>query len=108
MIAVERWIIALAYYHRYGWIFTMIALTLIWPKQFAYIVGCGGIIFSVWSFVGYKCKWRHIYCSHQNASHEKMTPNSIQWSRVKTSDAYGIPIIFFVLGVALIICTILY
>ena len=92
----EKRIIALAYLHRYGWIAIAFLLTLIHPKFL--FISC--IAFSIWSFVGYKCKWKHIFCSYQNAYHIKMTPDSINWNWIEKSDAYLIPIIFFIIGIA--------
>ena len=93
--AKEKRIIALAYFHRYGWIVTAYLLTFISLK----LLFAAFIVFSIWSFVGYKCKWKHIFCSYQNVYHLKMTPNSINWCWLKKSDAYLIPIIFFILGI---------
>ena len=97
--AKEKRIIALAYFHRYGWIAIMLACIAIWNEQIFYILGAGCIGFSIWSLIGYKCKWRHIYCSYQNAYYEKMTPHSIRWHKIKKSDALGVPLIFLVFGI---------
>ena len=90
----------MAYLHRYGWIVMMLICSAIWAEQIFYILGTGFIGFSIWSFIGYQHKWKHIYCSYQNAYHEKMTPHSIQWNKIKKSDALGVPLIFFILGIA--------
>ena len=92
-------IIILAYLHRYGWIVIMLACIAIWIEQIFYILGAGCIGFSIWSLIGYKCKWKHIYCSYQNAYREKMTPHSIRWHKIKKSDALGVPLIFLVFGI---------
>ena len=102
----EKRIIALAYFHRYGWIAAMMACIAIWPKQMLLIFSVTCLSFSVWSFIGYKKKWKHIYCSFQNAYRQKMTPNSIQWNKIKKSDAYGVPLVFFIIGLALLVATI--
>ena len=101
-------IIALAYFHRYGWIAAMMICVAVWLEQMIFILSVGSIAFSVWSFVGYKNKWKHIYCSFQNAYHQKMTPNNIQWHKIKKSDAYGVPLIFLIIGLALLVMMILY
>ena len=90
-------IMALAYFHRYGWIAAMMICVAVWLEQMICILSVGSIAFSVWSFVGYKNKWKHIYCSFQNAYHQKMTPNNIQWHKIKKSDAYGVPLIFLII-----------
>lgn len=68
-----------------------------------YVAGSIVIVFSIWSLLGYLLKWKHIFCSFQNAYHMPMTPNKINWSIIRKSDAYGIPAIFFILGLGLII-----
>ncbi len=105
MNSTAKKIIALAYLHRYGWIVTLMVCIAIWTEQIFFILGTGFIIFSIWSLIGYASKWRHIYCSFQNAYHKKMTPNSIQWHKIKKSDALGVPLFFFALGTALLILT---
>lgn len=106
--AKRKRIITLAYFHRYGWIAAMMICVAVWFEQMICILSVGSIAFSVWSFVGYKNKWKHIYCSFQNAYHQKMTPNNIQWHKIKKSDAYGVPLIFLIIGLALLVMVILY
>ena len=100
-------IIALAYLHRYGWIVAMMVCVAVWSEQKIWILSGGCIAFSVWSFIGYKNRWKHIYCSFQDAYHQEMTPSNIQWHKIKKSDAYGVPLIFLALGVALLIVRLL-
>ena len=100
-------IIALAYFHRYGWIATMLVCVAIWHEHMMCIFSFSCLLFSVWSFVGYKNKWKHIYCSYQNAYHQTMTPYNIQWSKMEKSDVYGVPLIFLILGLAFLVLMIL-
>lgn len=96
-------VIALALFHRYGWIAAMGCCVLAWREYAVQIIGIFCLLFAVWFVAGYKLQWKHIYCSYQNASHQKMTPNSIRWHTMKTSDAYGVPLVFLVLGLACLI-----
>jgi hypothetical protein len=75
----------------------MFALVLILRETF-FVFAVSAIAYAVWSFVGYKCRWRHIFCSFQNAAHRKMTPERIDWDSVGKYDAYGLPVLFGVLG----------
>lgn len=93
-----RIIIALAYFHRYGSFAIVLLCSAIRPELFLWFLSVDCIIFSIWTFVGYKLKWRHIYCSYQNAYRKKMTPHSVDWDLMKKRDAYGVPILFFVFG----------
>lgn len=92
-------IIALAYFHRYGWLAVMFALVLI-LRETLYVFAASTIVYAVWTFVGYKCGWRHIFCSYQNAYHTKMTPERVDWDWIEKNDAYGVPLIFLILGLA--------
>lgn len=105
---MQRRIIILAYFHRYGWLIVMMGGIALWPVYMLYIISISMFAFSIWSFVGYKCKWRHIYCSYQNAYRKEMTPHSIRWHQIKKSDAYGIPLMFFIMGFAMLCIAILY
>lgn len=98
-------IIFLAYMHRYG-CFAALALAL-WLTSSKLVFGAGVVLYALWTLCGYRLKWKHIYCSYQNASHHKMTPNRMNWKEIKKSDAYGIPIFFFVGGTALILVDLL-
>lgn len=104
----QRRVIALAYFHRYGWLVAMMGCIALWPLYMLYIMGVSMIVFSIWSLVGYRRKWRHIYCSYQNAYHKEMTPHSVRWHQIKKSDAYGIPLIFLIMGFATLCIAILY
>ena len=68
----EKRIIALAYFHRYGWIAAMMACIAIWPKQMLLIFSVTCLSFSVWSFIGYKKKWRRPLKGCLHFSYAKM------------------------------------
>lgn len=99
--ATHNRIIALAYMHRYGWIFAMVGCLCAFPQQGIYALVGFPIGFSLWTVVGYHLKWKHIYCSWQNSSHMEMTPYSIFWNQIEKSYVYGIPLIFA--GMALLL-----
>lgn len=92
-------VIALAYFHRYGWIALTTVCILHWPERFCEILGGFFVIHGIWSLAGYRRKWKHVYCSNQNASRQKMTPNSVRWDTMKKSDAYGLPALCLIFGI---------
>lgn len=63
-------------------------------------LGVGCILMGLYELLGYLLKWKHVYCAYQNAYHQDMTPDMVNWRKVRKSDAYGVPIIFIVLGIA--------
>ena len=92
---------AFAYFHRYGWIVVM--LICVGITRSLYTVGLFVIVYSIWTLLGYLLKWKHIFCSFQDAYRKPMTPNKINWNKVKKKDVYGIFAIFFILGIGIII-----
>ena len=100
-------IIVLAYLHRYGWIVIMLGLAYLFHEARYYILMVSSILYSIWTFLGYRLKWKHIFCSYQNAYRVKMTPNAINWNWVDKKDAYGVPLFFLLAGVAGLILAIL-
>ena len=103
----EMRIIILAYLHRYVYPILVFLLPMLFRKllgEAAFLaIGIGVVLFALYTFVGYRCRWKHIYCSYQNAYRQKMTPYRIRWYTIKKSDAYGVPLVFGILGVAMII-----
>ena len=103
-------IIVLAYTHRYLYpIFALaLPLTLIlmgWIKELGFLlIGINLLLLAIYDIIGYLCKWKHLYCSFQNAHRQKMTPDHINWNNVKKTDAYIIPIIWGILGILMIVC----
>ena len=103
-------VMALAYMHRYlfpialGLLPVLIA-TIIGKDSLFILYGCAFLAYGLYDIIGYKCKWRHIYCSYQNANRRKMTPNHIHWDEVKKSDIYAMAAVMGVLGVACIVAS---
>ena len=71
----------LALWVRYGWPIAMLALTCVLESPL--FLGINLCAFALYLFIGYKLKWKHIYCSYQDAYHQKMTPNRMKWSMIR-------------------------
>lgn len=93
---------ALAYFHRYCGI-AIVLLCGVGSTSSLYAVGLIVILFSLWTLLGYWLKWKHIFCSFQDAQRMKMTPNHIRWDQIRKGDVYAVSATCFVLGLALII-----
>ena len=84
------------------WVDALTLIIMYFTDSFSPLsVSC--IVYSVWTFLGYIFRWKHIYCSYQNAYHNTMTPNTVDWDNVKKTDAYGIPIVFMLFGIGLLL-----
>ena len=101
-------VLLLAYMHRYlfpiavGILPLLIARTIGMDYLFV-LWGCAFILYASYDIIVYKCRWRHIYCSYQNASRRKMTPDHVHWDEIKKSDIYGMSAIWGCFGVISII-----
>lgn len=101
--------IALGYFTRwYLVVFSILSASLLRNNAAFLTIGIIFIVCGVHLFVGYKLKWKHILCAYQNWYHEKMNPDLNNWSSLKKSDVYGVPILFIVLGVLGIIAVLLF
>ena len=101
----EKRIKALAYLHCASPILGCLISVLL-PSVTFYSFGMTFLISSIWTFIGYKRRWKHIFCSFQIMSRDpyaKMTPNSIRWGWLEKRDVYGVVILEAVCGLAMII-----
>ena len=104
----ESGIIALAYLHRYGWIAIVIVCAAVFSEALLLVFGIGSISFAIWTFVGYKCRWKHIFCSYQDLCKRKMTPDNIRWGWIEKFEAYYIPFVFLLMGVSACVAFLLF
>ncbi len=106
----EKGIIALARLHLWGWMVIMFGLLMLFPEAALWFLFAGFLISSIWTFVGYNRRWKHIFCSWQVATRHSivsMTPNNIRWGWINKGDVYAISIIEFVMSLACLFCAIL-
>lgn len=98
-------IIFLAYVHRYLFPVLIVLPPLAFGRQYTLLaMGIGCILFAAYTLIGYLLHWKHLFCSYQNACHKQMTPDRINWNQTKKADAYGMPVIFGVMGLAMLLC----
>ena len=74
----------------------LLAWLLKWDVLIPLGIGC--YVFGAYQLIGYKNRWDHIYCSIQLFKKQRMTPENIQWDRVRAFDATALPIAFVILG----------
>ena len=89
----------LAYIHRYA--FMAVLLNYFFSSK--YLFGIVLITYGLWTILGYNLKWTHIFCSFQNEYNKKMTPNNVNWNKVKKIDVYFISVFFILSGLCIIV-----
>ena len=62
------------------------------------------LLMAAYNMIGYLFRWKHIYCMHQLSNRRRMTPENIQWEEMTFADAYGIPLVFTIVGLIGIVC----
>lgn len=99
----RKTIIRLAYANRYAFpllaVFIPILVSRISGINFNILLGFSMILFGGYELIGYRLKFRHIFCSYQDAYHLKMTPEEIDWEKLRKTDVYGVPLIFIAFGI---------
>ena len=80
----------------WGWVFRS-------TRAVTVSMGVGFICFGIYEIIGYRLKFRHIFCANQNMHHRKMTPEHCEWESIPKSECYGLPAIEIIIGVAIIV-----
>ena len=91
----KKIIIFLTYCNRYVFWVASIAIPIIIANDKHTIMlfwGFSILILSLYNIIGTLLKWKHIYCTLQNISHQEMTPDKTEWDKFSFSDKYVIHI----------------
>jgi hypothetical protein len=102
-LGVKAW----AYFVRYGMDllplpFLILAKAGQIPERAGLLIAAGLCLFTaLYYFVGYQCRWRHMYCVWQSIAHRRMTPDKVNWSKVDKKQATGLPLCMAVIAVLL-------
>ena len=83
-------------------------VALFWRGKTLLIMGTGFVIFALYSFLGYKLRWKHVYLAMQEMQKQKMTPKRIDWNTIKPGIALKFPILFGILGAVMVIYQLFY
>ena len=94
--------------YRYFFLPVLVLAALFWRGQTLMVMGCGFIAFALYTFLGYKCQWKHIYLAFQEMQRSKMTPNRIQWNTIKTGTVLKFPILFGITGIVMVVYQLFY
>ena len=94
------YIIILAYANRYLYPLSILCVMAIGEATSNFVpTGISILVFAAYQLIGYLCRWKHIFCSFQNAYHQPMTPYRIDWDIISKADAYCIPCFFAIFGI---------
>ena len=94
--------------YRYFFLPVLVIVALFWRGQTLLVMGTGFIVFALYTFIGYKCQWKHIYLAFQEMQRSKMTPNHIQWNTIKTGTVMKFPILFGITGIIMVVYQLFY
>ena len=97
---MNKLVMALAYVHRYGLIAALIIVRRVNNLK---LLGIILLVYAGWTLTGYLLKWEHIYCSWQNAYHEKMTPGNTNWRHIDKKDVWCVSFLFGIAGVVILV-----
>ncbi len=94
----EKIIILLAYFIRYGYWITMIILEFLLKSP--YVIFVMSALYGIHHLIGLRLHFRHLYCSMQDAYHEKMSLyNSGKYTGKMKKEIIFIGCFFLIIGV---------
>lgn len=94
--------------YRYFFLPVLVLVSLFWRGKTLLCMGTGFIAFALYSLIGYKCRWKHIYLDFQEMQKQRMTPNKIQWNTIQPGKALKFPVLFGILGAVMVIYQLFY
>ena len=94
--------------YRYFFLPVLVLAALFWRGQTLLVMGTGFIAFALYTFIGYKCQWKHLYLAFQEMQRSKMTPNHIQWNTIESSKALKFPVLFGITGIVMVVYQLFY
>ena len=94
-------------YH-YFFLPILVLVSLFWRGQTLLCMGTGFLVFALYTLIGYKCQWKHIYLAFQEMQKQKMTPNKIQWNTIEPVRVLKFPVLFGILGAVMVIYQLFY
>lgn len=94
--------------YRYFFLPVLVIASLIWRSNTLLCMGIGFVAFALYTLIGYKCQWKHIYLAFQEMQKQKMTPNKIQWNTIEPSKVLKFPVCFGILGVVMVVYQLFY
>ena len=97
-----------ANFYRYFFLPVLVIAALFWRGQTLLVMCSGFVAFALYTFLGYKCQWKHIYLAFQEMQKQKMTPNHIQWNTIKTGTVLKFPNLFGITGIVMVVYQLFY
>lgn len=94
--------------YRYFFLPILVIVSLFLRGNTLLCMGIGFLAFALYSIIGYKCRWDHIYLAFQEMQKQRMTPNNIRWDTVRPFDALTFPVCFGILGLIMVIYQVFY
>lgn len=66
-------------------------------------LGLGMTCLGIYEIIGYRLRFRHIYCANQNLHRRKMTPDDCDWAAFPKSEGYGLPALEIFFGTVILV-----
>lgn len=96
-------VVVLAYAHAYLYLALIVCVPLLIGGENRFLgMGFGFLLYAAYTLIGYKLRWKHIYCSFSIPRRApkgwKMKTNNYNWKSLSKIDIFGLPIVIALFG----------
>lgn len=67
------------------------------------IVGICFLLYAGYLLLGYFRKWTHIFCYYQSLDRQPLTPDKVDWSKLRAGDVFIMPALHALVGVGVLL-----
>ena len=96
-------VVTLAYWHHHFYLIFLVGISLLVGGDGCILsLGVGFLFYAAYTLVGYKLRWKHIYCSFSiphRTKGWKMKTNNYNWKSISKAEVYVASIIWGLLGI---------
>ena len=67
------------------------------------IIGVLFLLYAGFLLLGYFKKWTHIFCYYQSLDRQPLTPDKVDWSKLRPGDVFIMPALHALVGIGVLL-----
>lgn len=105
----ENGMSTVVFFIRYIIPFVMVLVPLIFAPVFGgtkgalIVIGILFLLYAGYLLLGYFKKWTHIFCYYQSLDRKPLTPDKVDWSKLRQGDVFIMPALHALVGIGVLL-----